>query len=140
MDECIFCKIVKGEIPCFKVFENDKVLAFGDINPITRGHSLIIPKRHAENLWQIPEEDLMAVHMASKKIIEGMKKALSPAGVACVQLNGRGVNQVVMHYHLHLIPRSGQEPPLPVSEWDLKEGNMEEIQKTVAKISQAISD
>ena len=60
MNECIFCKIVKGEIPCFKVYEDEKVLAFGDINPVAKGHTLIIPKKHAENLWEITAEDLSA--------------------------------------------------------------------------------
>ena len=105
MEDCIFCKIVKGEIPSFKVYEDDQVLAFADINPVSPGHTLIIPKNHAANLMEISEEDLTAVHRASKKVMAGIEAALKPSGVACVQLNGRGVNQVVMHYHLHLIPK-----------------------------------
>jgi histidine triad (HIT) family protein len=138
MEDCIFCKIVKGEIPCFKIYEDDRVLAFLDINPIAEGHTLIIPKRHAENLWEIPGEDLSAIHLASQKIIYAIKEALSPTGVAVLQLNGRGVNQVVMHYHLHLMPRTGDSPELPVSCWDLKEGDMEEIKKTAEKVASAL--
>ena len=74
MEDCIFCKIVKGETPCFKVYEDEKVLAFEDINPISEGHTLIIPKRHAQSLWEIPAEDLIAIHMASKKIIHAIKR------------------------------------------------------------------
>ncbi len=138
MEDCIFCKIVKGEIPCFKVYEDDRVLAFSDINPIAEGHTLIIPKKHAENLWEIPGEDLSAIHLASQKIIQAIREALDPTGVAVLQLNGRGVNQVVMHYHLHLMPRTADSPELPVSCWDLKEGDMEAIKETSEKIASAM--
>ncbi len=138
MEDCIFCKIIKGEIPTFKVYENDKVFAFEDINPISAGHTLVIPKKHAKNLWEIPGEDLTAVHLASQKIIQAIKYALNPTGVACLQLNGKGANQVVMHYHLHLIPRLSGEPELPVTNWELKQGNMEAIKQTAEKIAAAI--
>lgn len=138
MEDCIFCRIVRGEIPCFKVYEDDKVLAFEDINPIAKGHTLIIPKGHAENLWEIPSEDLVAIHLASQKIIHAIKKALNPTGVAVLQLNGRGVNQVVMHYHLHLMPRTSGSPELSVSSWELKEGDMEAIKQTAEKVASAI--
>jgi histidine triad (HIT) family protein len=138
MEDCIFCKIIKGEIPCFKVYEDDKVLAFEDINPIAEGHTLIIPKRHAQDLWEIPGGDLTAVHLASQKVIRAIKKALGPSGVALLQLNGRGANQVVGHYHLHLMPRTVGRPPLPVTEWELNEGDMEAIKKTAQKIASAI--
>jgi histidine triad (HIT) family protein len=129
MEDCIFCKIIKGEIPSFKVYEDDKIFAFADINPVSKGHTLIVPKQHAKDLWEISSEYLRAVHDASKKIMDAMKKAFEPAGVACLQLNGSAVNQVVPHYHLHLIPRSGSEPELPMTTWELKEGNMDEIQQ-----------
>ncbi len=135
MEDCIFCKIIAGQIPCSRVYEDEKVLAFLDINPISEGHTLVIPKAHAENLWEIHEEDLTAVHMASKKIIRAMKQVLNPEGVACLQLNGRGVNQVVMHYHLHLIPRTKGSGPLPVSSWELKPGNQEAIARLAEKIA-----
>ena len=138
MEDCIFCKIVKGEIPCFKVYEDDKVLAFEDINPIAEGHTLIIPKEHARNLWEIPGEDLAAIHLASQKIAHALKEALNPIGVAVLQLNGRGVNQVVMHYHLHLMPRTSDSAELPVTNWELKQGDMEAIKKTAEKIAAAI--
>jgi histidine triad (HIT) family protein len=138
MDDCIFCHIVKGEIPSFKVYEDKKVLAFEDINPISPGHTLIIPKRHARDLWEISDEDLTAIHLASKKIIQAIKTALNPSGVACVQLNGPGANQVVLHYHLHLVPRVPGGPELPVAAWELKEGDMGAIQETAARIAAAI--
>jgi histidine triad (HIT) family protein len=140
MEDCIFCKIVKGEIPCFKVYEDDRVLAFEDINPVSKGHTLLIPKTHAANLWEIPNEDLAAVHAASKKVIQAIQDILHPSGVAALQLNGKGVNQVVMHYHLHLVPRLADSPPLPITEWELKPGDMAAIKETAEKISAAMKE
>lgn len=138
MNDCIFCKIIKGEIPCFKVYEDKKVLAFEDINPISEGHTLIIPKRHAENLWDITAEDLAAVQVAAKKVVSAIKEVLNPTGVAVLQLNGKGASQIVMHYHLHLIPRISGTPTLPVTEWEMKAGNMEVIKRTADKIAAAV--
>ncbi len=138
MEDCIFCKIVRGEIPCFKVYEDDRVLAFEDINPISPGHTLIIPKNHAENLYEITDEDLTAIHLAAKKIIKAIRDTLNPAGVACLQLNGRGANQVVMHYHFHLVPRGQNDPELPITSWELKPGDMKAIEETAKKIASAI--
>ncbi len=138
MDDCIFCKIIKGEIPSFKVYEDEKVFAFEDINPISPGHTLVIPKNHAENIWDISEEDLLAVQQASKRIAQGIKEALGVDGIACMQLNGRAVHQEVMHYHLHLVPRRADQPALPIANWGLKPGNMDEIKERAEKISAAI--
>jgi histidine triad (HIT) family protein len=138
MSDCIFCKIIKGEIPCFKIFEDDNVLAFADINPISRGHTLIIPKRHIENMWDATEEELVTVMRTAKKLVHAIKDAINPDGVAVLQLNGKAVNQVVMHYHFHLIPRSKEEGKLSMTEWELIPGNMEEIKQTVGKITAAI--
>jgi histidine triad (HIT) family protein len=139
MEDCLFCKIVAGEIPCFKVYEDDRVLAFEDINPISEGHTLIIPKQHARDLWEIPGEDLAAIHLASKKVGDAIQKALDPAGIAVLQLNGPGANQVVMHYHLHLMPRASEAPELPVTVWELREGDMEAIGKTAEKIARELA-
>lgn len=138
MEECIFCKIVKGEIPSFKIYEDEKALAFLDINPVSDGHTLVIPKRHAANLWEIPEEDLTAVHKASKKIIQAIRGVLKPVGVACLQLNGRGVNQVVMHYHFHLIPRLEGAPELPMCKWELAPGDHETLARLAERIGSKI--
>ena len=138
MEDCIFCKIVSGEIPCFKIYEDQQVLSFADINPITGGHTLIIPKNHAENIWEIGEDDLGAIHRASRLIAGAMKKALQPDGIAFLQLNGRAVNQLVMHYHLHLIPRRADEPALSMTEWELVPGDMKKIEETAGRIAAAI--
>jgi len=139
MEGCIFCKIVKGEIPCFKIYEDEKVISFLDINPVSQGHTLIIPKIHAANLWEIQEEDLMAVQLVAKKIVNAMKSTFDLLGVVCMQLNGRGVNQLVMHYHLHLVPRSEGESMLSVSSWDQKPGNPEAIAGLAEKIASRLA-
>ena len=138
MEGCIFCKIVRGEIPCFKILEDDRVLSFADVNPINTGHTLIIPKRHAENIWEIDGEDLAAIHRTSLKIAKAMKTSLNPDGIAFLQLNGRAVNQIVMHYHLHLIPRKSSDPKLTMTEWEMVPGDMTAIGKTAEKIAAAI--
>jgi len=139
VEDCIFCKIARGEIPCFKVYEDEKVIAFEDINPVSKGHTLVVPKAHYGNLYEVSVEDLCAVHSASRKIALAIRDALNPTGVAALQLNGRGVNQIIMHYHLHLIPRLEGAPPLVVSDWDAKEGDLEELKKTAEKIAGALS-
>jgi histidine triad (HIT) family protein len=138
MAECVFCRIVKGELPCFKVYEDETVLAFEDINPIAEGHTLIIPKRHAENLWEIPEEDLRAIHLVSKKVAHALREVLKPTGIAVLQLNGQGAKQVVLHYHLHLVPRIPGMPPLPITNWDLRPGDKEALRKIAEKISESL--
>ena len=138
MEDCVFCKIIRGELPCFKVYEDDKVLAFEDINPADDGHTLVVPKRHAQDLWEIPGDDLSAIHLASRKIARAIRDALRPAGVVALQLNGRGVNQVVMHYHLHLIPRRSEGPELSMMTWGIKHSDVETLKQTAEKIASAI--
>ncbi len=138
MDGCIFCKIVRGEIPSFKVYEDERVFAFADINPITAGHTLIIPKVHAENLWQISDNSLAAIHRVSKKVALALQEVLGPVGIAVLQLNGKVVNQVVMHYHLHLIPKAKGGPTLKMTEWELIPGDMDKIKMISDKIAAAI--
>ncbi len=138
MEECTFCKIVKGEIPSFKIYEDEYTLAFPDINPVSEGHTLVIPKRHSENLFEIPAEDLIAVHQATQIVIHAIQNALNPIGVAVVQLNGKGVNQIIMHYHVHLVPRAADGPPLVVSDMGAKQANMDSLKQTADKIAAAI--
>ena len=138
MEGCIFCKIIKGEIPSFKIYEDEQVYSFADINPMAEGHTLIIPKKHARDLWEIDEESLMAVHRASKKIINAITDALQPVGIATMQLNGESVGQSVFHYHLHFIPRLEGNPPLPISGWELIPGDMAKINEIAEKIKNSL--
>jgi histidine triad (HIT) family protein len=140
MDDCIFCKIVKGDIPSIRIYEDEHVLAFMDIHPLSEGHALVIPKMHAENLWEIPEAALFAVHRVSKKIVHAMTRAMGPVSVAAIQLNGRGVNQVVMHYHLHLIPRASDGETLKLTAWEMIPGDMDAIIRKGAAIAAAVEN
>ena len=105
MVDCIFCKIVKGEIPSHKVYEDDATLAFLDINPISDGHTLVIPKQHFENLLDTSEEDVKAVAVSVKKIVKAAKEALNCDGINILQANFAASGQSVFHYHVHIVPR-----------------------------------
>lgn len=104
--DCVFCKIIKGELPCYKVYEDDLVFAFLDINPVVEGHTLIIPKKHYENIFEIDQEVLQRIISVAKIIAQKMKENLEGVeGVNLFQSNGKVAEQVVMHSHLHLLPR-----------------------------------
>ncbi|MCB2189387.1 MAG: HIT family protein [Deltaproteobacteria bacterium] len=136
-ETCIFCDIVAGKVPAFKVYEDERSLAFADINPVTPGHTLVIPKNHTANLWEITPGDLAGVHQAAQKVARAMKAALKPAGIFLAQLNGEAAGQIIMHYHVHLIPRNPGDP-LAAMHWEAKPGDMGEIQKLAIKIAEAI--
>jgi histidine triad (HIT) family protein len=131
--DCIFCKIAAGEIPSVKVYEDDKVLAFMDINPISEGHLLIIPKAHAANIHEITEADFLAVMSATQTLAAAVKKALNPDGINLLQLNGKAANQVVPHLHVHIVPRWFGDG-VTVSQWQLVTGDMEKIKGVAEKI------
>ena len=105
MEDCIFCKIVNGEIPCSKVYENNKVLAFLDISPVNKGHALVIPKEHHKDLLTMPDNVLAEVTKVGKKVAKAVMRATGAAGFNLGQNNGKVAGQVVMHFHLHIIPR-----------------------------------
>ena len=105
MEECIFCKIARGEIPSNKIYEDEHVFAFLDIKPLTEGHTLVISKDHYEDLFDIPEEALKHVVLASKKVSGILKKKLKCDGVNLFNSNGKVAQQDIFHYHIHIIPR-----------------------------------
>lgn len=100
-DDCIFCKIVSGAIPSSKVFENDDVIAFNDINPIAPTHVLVVPKKHYENILDLPEPELLKLFEAVKKIAN--EKGLDKAGFRTVINTGKDAGQEVPHIHIHII-------------------------------------
>jgi len=131
--DCIFCKIVSGEIPSTKVMENEHVLGIMDIQPMIRGHLLVIPKKHAANILEIDEEGYRAVAGAIHRLARAVQKALKPDGMNVLQLNGAAANQVVMHLHMHLVPRWEQDG-LTVSQWNPVPGDMAAIKETADRI------
>lgn len=108
MSDCIFCKIVNGEIPAAKVYENEHVVAFLDISQVTKGHTLIIPKVHKENLFELTPELAKNVFESAPVIANAIKKAYNPIGLNLVNNNGEKAGQSVFHFHMHLIPRYGE--------------------------------
>lgn len=108
-DDNIFAKIIAGELPCHKVYEDDKTLAFMDIMPQAKGHVLIIPKQKAVELSQLEPEYASAVLMTAKKIMAAQRKVFQREGIIQMQLNGAEAGQTVFHYHVHLIPSNFHE-------------------------------
>ncbi len=133
--DCIFCKIVAGEIPTVKVLDEELVLAFMDINPASRGHMLVTPKKHVENIFEISEGDLAAVINGVKRCANAVKEALKAEGVTVLQLNGRASGQVVPHLHIHIMPRWNNDG-LSVSSWEMKPGDMEQIKDIAQKVKE----
>lgn len=132
----IFAKILRGEIPCHKVYEDDKTLAFMDVMPQATGHVLIVPKYQAVELTDLPLEYATAVIATAQKIIKAQRKALGVNGVVQMQLNHQDAGQSVFHYHLHLIPSH-------VHELGKHEGgfaDLDELALLASKISAKIDD
>jgi histidine triad (HIT) family protein len=101
----IFARILRGEIPCHKVLEDELTLAFMDIMPQADGHTLVIPKAPGENIHDAPPEAVAAAIRSTQRIAVAVKKAFSPPGILIAQLNGAGAGQSVFHLHFHVIPR-----------------------------------
>jgi histidine triad (HIT) family protein len=101
----IFSKIVSGEIPSFKIYEDDQTFAFMDINPASRGHTLVICKAEHPDLFAILPDTLAAVARTTQRVAQAIQAALQPDGLNIIQNNGAAAGQVVFHYHVHLIPR-----------------------------------
>ena len=105
MNDCIFCTIIKGEIPSEKVYEDEKTMAFLDIGPVNKGHTLVIPKEHHETLLDTPKELLKEVIVIVKKVSTAVKKGVSADGINIGVSNYKAAGQVVPHVHFHVIPR-----------------------------------
>ena len=130
--DCIFCRIVAGEIPSFKLFEDEATLAFMDINPANEGHALVIPKEHTSDLYSVPEEALARTVVAARKVAAAVAKTLNPDGLNLVQCNGPAAAQSVMHFHVHVLPRVKSDG-LSMN-WGLKLGDIEAIGRLAERI------
>jgi histidine triad (HIT) family protein len=123
--DCLFCKIVAGEIPSERVDEDERTVAFMDINPATRGHALVVPRRHAVNLLEIDAEDLAATLAAAQRLARTVSERLGADGVNLLNSCGPAAWQTVFHFHVHVIPRYADDPlRLP---WTPSPGDPEEI-------------
>jgi histidine triad (HIT) family protein len=131
--DCIFCKIVAGELPARIVDEDELTLSFMDINPATRGHALVVPRRHARDLLSIEGEDLAAVALAAGRLAGRMPERLGATGVNLLNSCGAAAWQTVFHFHVHVIPRYEDDPlRLP---WTPAPGDAEEIEAAAQEIA-----
>ena len=129
-NDCVFCAIAAGEIPSFKVYEDERVLAYLDINPFSKGHTLVIPKEHSTGLLDTSDETLSALISRVRKVAAHLKSALPCDGFNILQNNGEAAGQTVMHIHFHIVPRYGQEE----SRFTSRKGDMEELKALADRI------
>jgi histidine triad (HIT) family protein len=131
--DCIFCKILAGDLPALIVDEDERTIAFMDIAPATRGHALVIPRAHSTDLLTIEPEDLAAVALAAQRLGTRAKMRLGAAGVNLLNSCGRAAWQTVFHFHVHVIPRYEDDPlRLP---WVPGEGDREQIEAAAQELS-----
>ena len=134
-NNCVFCAIEAGEIPSFKIYEDDRVLAFLDINPFSKGHTLVIPKVHCEGLLDSDEDVLAALVLRVKKVAGRLKAALGCDGFNILQNNGEAAGQTVKHIHFHIVPRYGSQPVV----FESHEGDMAELAALAESLRQAFA-
>jgi histidine triad (HIT) family protein len=131
--DCIFCKILAGELPARIVDEDERTIAFMDIAPATRGHALVIPRSHATDLLSVEREDLSAVALAAQRLAARMKERLGADGVNLLNSCGAAAWQTVFHFHVHVIPRYEDDPlRLP---WIPSEGDRAQIEAAAQELS-----
>jgi histidine triad (HIT) family protein len=130
--DCLFCKIVAGEIPATIVDSDDRTVSFMDISPATRGHALVVPREHSPNLLEIGEEDLAACAVAAQRLARKAKANLGADGVNLLNSCGPAAWQTVFHFHVHVIPRYEDDPlRLP---WQPQEGDQDEIRAAAEEL------
>lgn len=129
----IFSKIVAGEIPCYKIAENDKFFAFLDINPVAKGHTLVIPRQEVDYIFDLSDEDLAAMHLFAKRVAIALKKA-----IPCIKIGMSVIGLEVPHAHIHLLPLNSEK------DIDFRQPKMtlpaEEMERIAAAIRQAFTD
>ena len=132
MSDCVFCKIVAGQIPSTKVYEDEHTLAFMDLGQVNPGHVLVAVKKHAPYLYQLDEAQAAAVARACVKVSKAIQSAFKPEGLSVYQANGKAAGQTVFHYHVHLLPRhAGDGMELT---WPVKNPPREKLEDYAAKI------
>jgi len=134
MESCIFCQIVKGAIPSAKLYEDDAVLSFLDINPINPGHALVIPKNHYPTILDVDDEDLKKVAVVTKLIAKALRDALFCDGINVLQNNFEAAGQLIHHFHIHVIPRFEGDGFKVWSGKPYKEGAMKEVQEKILAV------
>ncbi|MFD1850008.1 HIT family protein [Oceanobacillus bengalensis] len=138
-DDCIFCKIIAGDIPSAKVYEDEKVYAFLDISQVTKGHTLVIPKQHTKNIFETPPEVAKELFERIPTIANAIKNTYKPLGMNLLNNNGEAAEQSVFHLHIHLIPRYGDGDGYTPN-WKTHQDDyaFDELQQIAKEIEQAI--
>lgn len=138
-DDCLFCKIIEGEIPSAKVYEDEHVFAFMDISQITEGHTLIIPKKHTSNIYELDAEVAGELFKRVPKIANAIKKAYDPVGMNILNNNEVLAGQTVYHFHIHLIPRYDETDGFGLK-WQMRRDDysQDELSEIAKKINKAI--
>ena len=132
VESCIFCRIAQKQVPASVVFEDEKALAFLDIRPLSKGHTLVIPEAHYESIFDIPKDLIAYLHGVTKRVAIAVAKATNADGISIRQQNGKAAGQDILHLHVHIIPRyEGKKLP---SFSETSEADREELSRTAAKI------
>ena len=131
--DCIFCKIIKGEVPCDKVYEDDKTLAFLDIRPVNKGHILVVPKHHCEDVLAAPELELKNSIIVIQKVAKAMVEAVKADGWNIGVNNGEAAGQVVFHTHFHIIPRYKTDGLIHWPHTEYSKGESKKIAENIKK-------
>ena len=135
-ESCIFCKIVRKQAPSSVIYEDDTIIVFLDIRPLNMGHTLVIPKAHYVDIFDIPEKELSQMYKVAKQVSFAVKKATNADGISIIQQNGKAAGQDIFHIHVHVVPRfEGQKLP-PFSE--LKEVERAKLDAMASKIKQQL--
>ena len=133
-DNCIFCKLANKDIPTNIIYEDDRFTVILDASPATKGHALFLPKNHAANIYELPDEDASAVFVLAKKLATKMTEILHCDGFNIVQNNGEVAGQTVFHFHMHLIPRYLNDGNQDKLTWNHAEFTPEEIAEIAAEL------
>lgn len=133
--DCIFCKIIEGELPCCKVYEDRRIIAFLDINPVNKGHLLILPKEHYPNFLETPKDVLKDLVSVSQDLAKAVMEAVGAGGFNLIVNNGRIGGQLVDHVHFHLIPRFSEDN---LHHWAGKTSSEEEMKRVMENIKRTI--
>ena len=137
MSDCVFCRIIAGQIPATRVYEDELTLAFMDIGQVNPGHVLVAVKAHAENLYALDDAQAAAVQCAAARVARAIRDAFSPQGLSVYQANGKAAGQTVFHYHVHLVPR--YEGDGMALSWPVKNPPREKLEEHAARIRGKLS-
>ena len=131
-ESCIFCKIVRKQAPASIIYEDETVIVFLDIRPLNIGHTLVIPKKHYVDIFDIPENQLSQVHKVAKQVSVAVKKATKADGISIIQQNGKAAAQDIFHLHVHVVPRfEGQKLPSFSALREVERGKLEVMAKKI---------